>query len=82
MDRSAAVVAAGRRDLDSVKQWVTSAAASVPRTVAGERALLPVVSKGIADVADIVARSNSDMNGIATRIREIGTGYQALGITR
>ncbi len=39
---------------------------------------MPVVSKGVADVADIVQRSNSDMSGIATRIRDIGNGYQAL----
>lgn len=79
MDRSAAVVTAGRRDLESVKQWVMSAAASVPPNAAGERFLLPVVSKGVAEVADIVARSNSDMNGIAERIRQIGSDYQALG---
>jgi uncharacterized protein YukE len=78
VDRSAQVVAAGRRDLDTVKQWVLSAAASVPPNAAGERALMPVVSKGVADVADIVQRSNSDMSGIAARIRDIGTGYQAL----
>jgi hypothetical protein len=71
-------VAAGRRDLDSVKQWVLSAAASVPANAAGERALMPVVSKGVADVAEIVARSNSDMNGIAARIRQIGAGYAEL----
>ncbi len=78
VDRSAQVVAAGRRDLDTVKQWVLSAAASVPPNAAGERALMPVVSKGVADVADIVQRSNSDMSGIAARIRDIGNGYQAL----
>lgn len=82
MDRSAAVVAAGRQDLESVRQWVMSAAASVPPNAAGERFLMPVVSKGVADIADIVARSNSDLNGIAARIREIGYGYEALGSTR
>lgn len=78
VDRSAAVVAAGRRELDSVKQWVLSVAASVPPNAAGERALLPAVSKGAAEVADIVSRSNNDMFGIAARIRAIGTEYRAL----
>lgn len=78
VDRSADVVAAGRRDLDAVKQWVLSAAATVPPNPAGERALMTVVSKGVADIAEIVRRSNSDMTGIANRIREIGAGYQAL----
>ncbi|WP_135355839.1 EspA/EspE family type VII secretion system effector, partial [Mycolicibacterium sp. NCC-Tsukiji] len=59
VDRSAAVVTAGRRDLDSVKQWVVDAAASVPPTAAGDRALLPVVVKGTAEIADIISRSNA-----------------------
>nr|WP_155906671.1 MULTISPECIES: EspA/EspE family type VII secretion system effector [unclassified Mycolicibacterium] len=76
VDRSAAVVAAGRRDLDSVRQWVIDTAASVPPTAAGERALLPVVAKGAAEIAEILNRSTDDMNGIATRIRAIGTRYE------
>lgn len=78
VDRSADVVTAGRRDLDAVKQWVLSAAATVPPNAAGERALMTVVSKGVADIAEIVHRSNSDMTGIANQIRDIGAGYQAL----
>ncbi|MGK2867747.1 MAG: EspA/EspE family type VII secretion system effector, partial [Mycobacterium sp.] len=79
VDRSAQVVAAGRRDLDSVRQWVMSAAASVPPNAAGERALIPVVSRGVGEIADILRRSNADMNGIAARIHDIGEGYQTLG---
>lgn len=79
VDRSAVVVAACRRDLDSVRHWVLSAAASLPDTAAGERALLPVVSRGVGELADILNRSNTDMNAIAARIREIGDGYQTLG---
>lgn len=78
VDRSAQVVAAGRRDLDSVKQWVLSAAAGVPPNAAGERALIPVVSRGVGEVADILRRADTDMNGIAARIRDIGQGYQNL----
>ncbi|MCV7210226.1 DUF4226 domain-containing protein [Mycolicibacterium canariasense] len=78
VDRSADVVASGRRDLDAVKQWVLSAAATVPPNAAGERTMMTVVSKGVADIAEIVHRSNSDMTGIANRIRDTGTGYQAL----
>ncbi len=75
VDRSAAVVTAGRRDLDSVKQWVIDAAASVPSTAAGDRALLPVVAKGTAEITAIISRSNTDLDAIAARIREIGTAY-------
>ncbi|MHA7662972.1 EspA/EspE family type VII secretion system effector [Mycolicibacterium sp. HS_4_1] len=78
VDRSAAVVTAGRRDLDAVKQWVVDAAASVPPTAAGDRALLPVVAKGTAEIAEIINRSNADMDAIAARIRTIGSGYDNL----
>jgi hypothetical protein len=79
VDQSAAVVAAGRRDLDKVRKWVLDAASRVPRTPAGERMLVPIVHKGIGDVAGIVQRSNSQLNGVGGRIRGIGTEYQALG---
>ncbi|MGX9671437.1 EspA/EspE family type VII secretion system effector [Mycobacterium sp. HM-7] len=78
VDRSAAVVTAGRRDLDVVRQWVVDAAASAPTTAAGERALLPVVAKGTADITEILSRSNADLDTIAVRIREIGAGYDEL----
>jgi uncharacterized protein YukE len=79
VDRSAAVVAAGRRDLDAVKQWVVDAASTVPRTAAGERMLWPVVSKGASEIADIVQRSHGDLSDIAERLRGIAAEYQALG---
>ncbi|MGE0216003.1 EspA/EspE family type VII secretion system effector [Mycolicibacterium sp.] len=78
IDRSAAVVSAGRRDLDAVREWVSNAAATVPRTPEGERMLYPVVSRGSGEIAEILERSNADMNAIAGRIRDVDTGYQAL----
>ncbi|HEV7422992.1 MAG TPA: EspA/EspE family type VII secretion system effector [Mycobacterium sp.] len=79
VDRSAAVVAAGRRDLDAVRQWVVDAAATVPRTAAGDRMLWSVVSKGSGELTDIINRSNSDLAAIAQRIRGLGSEYQAMG---
>jgi hypothetical protein len=79
VDRSAAVVAAGRRDLDAVRQWVTDAVARVPRTAAGDRMLWSVVSKGTGELTEIINRSNSDLASIADRIRVLGSEYQALG---
>ncbi|ULE35249.1 EspA/EspE family type VII secretion system effector [Mycobacterium sp. IDR2000157661] len=78
IDRSAAVVSAGRRDLDAVRQWVVDAASSVPRTPLGERMLLPVVSKGAGEVAEIIHRSNADLDAIAGRIRALGDEYGEL----
>jgi hypothetical protein len=78
VDRSATVVAAGRRDLDAVRQWVTDTAATLPRTAAGDRMLWPVVSKGAGDIAEIVARSNGELATIAGRIRELDGEYGEL----
>jgi pimeloyl-ACP methyl ester carboxylesterase len=79
VDRSAAVVAAGRRNLDEVKQWVTDAALSVPAGANREQALMPIARKGIGEVADILKQSNSDLNAIGGRIRAIGDEYRILG---
>jgi hypothetical protein len=78
VDRSAAVVAAGRRDLDAVRKWVVDAAATVPRTAAGDRMLWSVVSKGSGELTDIVNRSNGDLAAIAQRIRGLGSEYDEL----
>ncbi|PRC43702.1 hypothetical protein C6A85_000000104000, partial [Mycobacterium sp. ITM-2017-0098] len=79
IDRSAEVVQAGRRDLDSVRERVRTAAAGVPPTALGESMLYPVISQGSGEIADIVQRSNADMNVIAGRIGTITSEYQALG---
>lgn len=82
VDRSAEVVAAGRRDLDSVRQWVSDAAATVPDNAAGERMLIPVVGKGAGEIVSILERSNGDLAAIASRIRSLGEEYRALGDDR
>jgi EspA/EspE family len=79
VERSAAVVAAGRRDLEAVKQWVSDAAARLPNTPAGQRMLWPVISKGSSDIQDILTRSHGELTSIADRIRGVGSEYQALG---
>jgi EspA/EspE family len=79
VDRSASVVTAGRRDLESVRQWVNDAAARVPNTTAGERMLYPVISKGSSDIQDIINRSHGDLSSIGERIRALSGEYQALG---
>lgn len=77
--RSAAVVAAGRRDLDAVRQWVVDVASTLPRTAAGEQMLWPVVSKGTGEIVEIVQRSHSDLAAIAQRMRALATEYDELG---
>jgi uncharacterized protein YukE len=77
--RSAAVVTAGRRDLDAVRKWVLDAAATVPATAAGERTLIPIVAKGNGEIAEILTRSHGDLSAVAQRIREIGGEYGLVG---
>jgi hypothetical protein len=79
IDQSAEVVSAGRTNLESVKHWVRAAASSVPQTAAGEKMLLPIVSKGVGDVMTIVATSNGELNAIGAKIRGLGDEYQKLG---
>jgi hypothetical protein len=79
VDRSAEVVAAGRRDLDGVRKWVADAAAIAPQNEAGERMRMAIVQKGLSQVQEIVRRSNGDLNAIGGKIRGLGDEYQALG---
>ncbi|MEN3321898.1 MAG: hypothetical protein V7643_5300 [Mycobacterium sp.] len=79
VDQSAEVVAAGRRNLDAVRQWVVDAAASVPPGQAGETMKMAIVQKGISRVQEIIQRSNGELNSIGGKIRGLGGEYQALG---
>jgi hypothetical protein len=72
VDRSAAVVTAGRQNLDQVKQWVLDAAASVPPGGDREQQLMPIARRGIGDVADVVKRTNGDLNAIGNEYRSLG----------
>jgi hypothetical protein len=79
VDRSAQVVSAGRQNLDAVRQWVHDAAATVPPGQNRDRMLYPIVSRGAGEIADIVQRSNGDLNSIAERVRRLGGEYLTLG---
>lgn len=79
VDRSAAVVAHGRQQLDSIKDWVLAAAGSVPKGPAGEQMLVPIVARGCSDITEIVTTSNSELATIAARIRTLGSEYGTLG---
>lgn len=78
IDRAAAVVTAGRTDLDAVRTWVTDIAATLPRTAHGELMLYPVVRTGITRVGDIVRRSNAELGRIGDTLRGLGADYAAL----
>lgn len=79
VDESARLVSSGRESLEATRRWVTDAAASVPPTAAGERLLVPIVARGVAEVIDTVRRSNSELNAVGARIAALGEQYRALG---
>lgn len=79
VDRSAAIVTAGRQNLDSVRQWVVSAAAMVPPTALGEQMMLPIVEKGLGQVAGIVETSNAELNLVGAEIDRLAGEYTLLG---
>ena len=79
VDESARIVSSGRDQLDGVRKWVVDAAGSVPNTAEGQRMLIPIANKGIGQVADIVQKTNGDLNTLGGKIRDVGNEYTALG---
>jgi EspA/EspE family len=79
VNESAQVVAAGRRDLDAVRQWVQAAAASTPQNAAGQRIQMAIVQKGLTQVEQIIQHANGELNTIGGKIDGLGSEYRALG---
>lgn len=75
---SAQVVSTGRQNLDTVRQWVLDAAASVPAGKTREQMLMPIVKNGLGQVTEIITTSNAELNRIGGAIKGIGGEYQAL----
>jgi hypothetical protein len=72
------VVTTGRQSLDSVRQWVLDAAASVPAGKNREQLLMPIVKNGLGQVTEIVTTSNTELNRIGGAIKGLDGEYQAL----
>lgn len=82
VEQSSQVVDAGRRNLDTLRQWVVDAAASAPRGKNREQMLLPIVQKGLGQLSEIVTTANGDLGKIGRQIRGIGDEYTELGEQR
>ncbi|MGW0158135.1 TPR repeat region-containing protein [Mycobacterium sp. NPDC003323] len=78
VNESANVVATGRQNLDTLRQWVVDAAASVPPGKNREQLLLPIVQKGLGDLSGIVSDSNTELNRVAGNITKLGNEWDAL----
>ncbi len=75
---SAHVVSRGRLNLDTVRQWVLDAAATVPEGKTREQMLMPIVKNGLGQITEIITTSNAELNRIGGAIKGIGGEYQAL----
>ncbi|EHI13059.1 DUF6973 domain-containing protein [Mycolicibacterium thermoresistibile] len=78
VDSAAEVVSAGRRDLESIRQAVTTAAAALPTGTVGERMLWPIVAQGLGEITGIVRRSSGDLSQIGAELTRIGEEYRQL----
>ncbi|WP_102144075.1 EspA/EspE family type VII secretion system effector [Mycobacterium hubeiense] len=79
VDQSAEVVSAGRRDLENLRKWVADMEASIPPGKSGEQMRMALAQKGLAQLQEIVQRSNGESNAIAAEIRKLQGEFEALG---
>jgi hypothetical protein len=79
IDRSAAVVMAGRRKLESVRDEVNRLASQIPPgSFNREQLLLPIAMKGIGDVETIIQKSQGDLDSIGDELDRLAAEYETL----
>ncbi|MGK2865442.1 MAG: EspA/EspE family type VII secretion system effector [Mycobacterium sp.] len=78
VNESANVVAAGRQNLDTLRQWVVDAAASVPPGKNRDQLLMPIVQRGLSELTGIVTSSNNELARVAGAITKLGPEWDAL----
>ena len=82
VDSAAEVVAAGRRDLDAVREAVLTAAGRIPRGRFSELMMWPLVGHGAGEISRIVRRSNALLDDIAAELDELAGEYRKLSDQR
>lgn len=82
VDHSAQVVNRGRDELEKVRSWVVSAAASVPDNEAGRTMLMPIVSTGLGRLSEVITTYNGQLNAIGATIARLGAEYASLSPQR
>ncbi len=75
---SANVVATGRQNLGSLRQWVVDAAACVPPGKNRDQLLMPIVQRGLSELTGIVTSSNNELTRVAGGITRLGPKWDAL----
>jgi uncharacterized protein YukE len=82
MNEAARVVAAGREELDGLRQWVVDLAASVPPEANQDEVLHPVVRQATDQLIGVITRSNARLNEIGAGLQGFGSQYAALANQR
>jgi uncharacterized protein YukE len=82
MNEAAQVVAAGRREIDELRQWVVDLADSVPPEANQDEVLNPVVKQATGQLIDVITRSNARLNQIGAGLRGFSSQYAALATPR
>lgn len=78
VDQSAQVVAAGRQNLDQLRQWVTDAANSVPPGRHRDVMLMQIANRGLAQLSEVVLKANADSNTIGENLRRLRPEFDAI----
>lgn len=76
LDQSARAVATGRAELDALKGWVLDAAASIPPGADRDAALLPIVSKGLRRLREIIAESHEEIAAVGDLLGDLRGEYE------
>ena len=79
IDASGTVVANGRQNLDTIRQWVLDAASTVPNTAAGDQLKNQIAAKGLSQLIQEIERTNGDLSDIGRQVKMLGEQYQTIG---
>lgn len=76
---SAEVIAKGRGDLDSIRDWVIASIQLLPAGPGRDEMLLPIVCSGLERLNEVIAQSNDELTSVANQLCSIGDDYASLG---
>jgi EspA/EspE family len=82
LNEAARVVAAGRQQLDTLRQFVVDLAGSLPPEVNHDQELTPVAQQATRQVIEVITRSNAELNAIGAKIQGFSGEYAALTTQR
>lgn len=81
LDELAAVVSAGREQLDDLRQWVVDVADGLPEGVEPDDVLAPVVGQAIDRLVEIIVRSHASVTDLAAGMTTMAAEYRAVSGT-